>query len=679
MFEALLLAAGESPRAAAPGPADAEQIVVTGERVTRSTLETASSVAVRSAQEIEALAGADRIEQVLMGVPNVQLGSGGEGPVIRGQDSTGAVRDLPAFLGGSRPRATIQVDGRPVTYYELAFGLTSLWDVNRIELFRSPQTTTQGRNSIGGAIFVETTDPDWTVAARARLIVGDFATWQGSAALTMPLVANQVAVRVAGDQRRSRTAATLRSTRHAVDLNQDESDLLRVKLRVQPEAVAGLRLDLGWAKGQSRMPQAEAISPPYEARTNPSVGYGYFVIDTDSWTARASYAPGGPVEARLMATFGLARAQRFSPPGAGEARLRSRDLSVEPIVTLAASPALRLVGGASYIRTKLDQTIDVSRNPGFGIGTFDDVQNSLGLFADAELKPAARVTLRAGLRYQRDDQRRGGGFRGGFRDLDVAYDRAFSAWLPRFEASYAPSPQWRLGALVQRAANPGGMTINTATFTVDTFEAETLWDVELFARLRTADGRLSLGLNAFRYAMRNAQRTQTFAVVRPGGGTDLATEIANAPRAQSLGAELQADWKPDRRLTAGAAIGLLRTRITQTIDPADPMLGQEFQRSPRLTASLAVDWRPFDPLRLSAQVRTHSGYFSDDFGMVSRRVDAAATLDLRAAYTLGPITLSGFARNAANAFQLTYRYGSPSNLATVADPLELGAGLELRF
>ena len=54
-----------------------EQIIVTGERVKRSLSETASSVVVIGRRDIEA-AGADRAEQMLTLVPNVQLGSGSQ-------------------------------------------------------------------------------------------------------------------------------------------------------------------------------------------------------------------------------------------------------------------------------------------------------------------------------------------------------------------------------------------------------------------------------------------------------------------------------------------------------------------------------------------------------------------------------------------------------------------------
>ena len=66
------MAAAPVPAAAQTNAADPGTIIVTGERVKRSLKETSSSVTVTTARDIEA-SGADRGEQVLALVPNVQL------------------------------------------------------------------------------------------------------------------------------------------------------------------------------------------------------------------------------------------------------------------------------------------------------------------------------------------------------------------------------------------------------------------------------------------------------------------------------------------------------------------------------------------------------------------------------------------------------------------------------
>jgi hypothetical protein len=84
--------------------------------------------------EIEAT-GANRVDQILALIANVQLGNGSQGPAIRGLDTTGPLSALPAFLGGNRPRTTLIVDGRPVSYNEFVFGSYPVWDLDRIEVY----------------------------------------------------------------------------------------------------------------------------------------------------------------------------------------------------------------------------------------------------------------------------------------------------------------------------------------------------------------------------------------------------------------------------------------------------------------------------------------------------------------------------------------------------------------
>ena len=223
-------AAMAAAQSAAPEPAEQPyEIIVTGERTPRSLRDTASSVDVTTADRIEALSGADRIEQILEQVPNVVLG-GGSGPAIRGQDTNGVLRNLASFLGGARPRTTLQIDGRVVTREELQFGAAGLWDVERIEVFRSPQTTTQGVNSIAGAIFIHSKDPTYDWEGRARILAGNYDTRQASVALSGPLVKDQLAFRAAADIRRGRPSSKIVDVTRGADPNNDDYSLLRFKL-----------------------------------------------------------------------------------------------------------------------------------------------------------------------------------------------------------------------------------------------------------------------------------------------------------------------------------------------------------------------------------------------------------------------------------------------------------------
>ncbi|WP_309612008.1 TonB-dependent receptor domain-containing protein [Sphingomonas sp.] len=654
-------------------------IIVTGERVLRPLSRTPSSVTVFTAGSIDLLAAPDRIEQLLALTPNVQLGSGGEGPTIRGQDSTGPLRDLPAFLGGTRPRVTIEVDGRAISYNELAFGNTPLWDVAQVEIFRSPQTTTQGRNAIAGAIFITTAAPIATWSGRARLIVGDARTRQASAVVSGPIVSGQLAFRVAGDVRRSRTSSEITDSADA-DPNRDDSSNFRAKLLLTPSASPGTRIELIAAHVVSHMPQIEGVSEPYRERRDPDATYGVFRVRVDSLTGLLTQKLGAVLEFTATATHGRASIRRFAPPGFGETLSHSADSAGETILDWKPRSGLRLTWGVRVDQASLRQAINLSATP-LGSGSFLDRQQSLGLFGEASTSPLSRVTLIAGLRYQRDRQSRSGALNGALGRVGLDYDRRFDALLPKVAITYSLSSGVDVGLLVQRAYNPGGTTIDLGRGVAQAFGAETLWDRELFIRASFLDGRLRLTANLFDEAMRNAQRPLARFLVTPRGRVGY-VDIVNEPRAHSRGAEATMAWRVSRRLDLSGAVGLLATRVTRATGPLDALAGKRFQRSPALTAAVSGDWRPIDRLRLSAQLRHHSGYFSDDSESASQQVGGATTVDSRVAIDFGRMTLFGYARNLLDVFSVSYRFapvpGQPK-LATLGDPREVGIGLDAAF
>ncbi|MGZ8998872.1 MAG: TonB-dependent receptor domain-containing protein, partial [Allosphingosinicella sp.] len=126
-----------------------------------------------------------------------------------------------------------------------------------------------------------------------------------------------------------------------------------------------------------------------------------------------------------------------------------------------------------------------------------------------------------------------------------------------------------------------------------------------------------------------------------------------------------------------AGLGVLRTRITETQTASDPLLGKRFQRSPGLTAVATIDWRPFTHARLSAQLRSRGGYFSNDANTPALRIAGATVLDARAAYEFGSFTISAYVRNAFDKFYLTLL--TAPTLGRAGDPRELGLGVEARF
>ncbi len=155
--------------AAAPYFAHAEEtdaaaqlpdIVVTGERGSRTMLQTGTSHNVFTAPDIDRsghkLSATDLLKQT---VNTVDLGSGNDLPTVRGVDGSGPAVGAVAFFAGTRPRLNLSIDGRSATYNEYAFGTQSLWDMRQVEVLRGPQSLVRGQNAVAGAIVMRSNDP----------------------------------------------------------------------------------------------------------------------------------------------------------------------------------------------------------------------------------------------------------------------------------------------------------------------------------------------------------------------------------------------------------------------------------------------------------------------------------------------------------------------------------------
>ena len=88
---------------------------------------------------------------------------------IRGVEGTGPGTGYNTLVSGSRPRVSTTVDGMSESWNGQRYVDVSPWDVEQVEVLRGPQSTTQGRNTLAGAIVVNTKDPsfDWARCAPA--------------------------------------------------------------------------------------------------------------------------------------------------------------------------------------------------------------------------------------------------------------------------------------------------------------------------------------------------------------------------------------------------------------------------------------------------------------------------------------------------------------------------------
>lgn len=364
--------------------------------------------------------------------------------------------------------------------------------------------------------------------------------------------------------------------------------------------------------------------------------------------------------------------RRLAIPRTGDARIGLTERSAEIILRYGDAEA-PLSGHAGVFLFDARQSERIDLSAFLGVGQFRDVQDSQGYFAEVTARPVAALTITAGLRYQRDHQNR----QGSLGPFLVDYIRTFDAWLPSATVAWTVSDQVTIGALAKRGFNPGGTTISFLTGEQNPFEAETLWNYELFLRGRTGDGRFGYRANLFYTDYFNAQRPVITVV-----GNDIATAFRNAERARALGAEVELDWRPSDALTLTGAVGLLDTKLLRFTAAREPIVGRRFARAPGVTASAAVSWRLIPALTLDAQARYGAGYDSQDGsnapgGTPTLPVGDRFVLDSQLSWQVRQFRLFVFARNLTDSRYWLELY--TPGFGTPGKPRRVGAGMEARF
>ena len=209
-----------------------EEVIVKGEKVSRSIQDTVSSVGVFTSAQIDETAVYD-IQDVFTRLANVNGADSNTGFTIRGinDNAVGAV--------GTTGLASFHVDGAFIGGSGISNGQTELWDVGQVEVFRGPQSTNQGRNSLAGAIFVRSKDPTYEADGQYRVAFGEDNTRAVSIAYGNSIIEDQLAFRVAIDNQETDGYITNEL------LGDDEyggssNTTFRLKTLFEPAAIEGL-------------------------------------------------------------------------------------------------------------------------------------------------------------------------------------------------------------------------------------------------------------------------------------------------------------------------------------------------------------------------------------------------------------------------------------------------------
>lgn len=232
---------GEDGRDDGAAPVQLEEVVVLGQKIERSLQDTASSVAVFDARTIDSQ-NFIFLEDLLNQTANVTSLFDGAVLTIRGVRNDGA-----SGADSTSDVSAVYVDGVFLPSQLFTSGALNLWDIESAEIFRGPQSTIQGRNALAGAVVLNTVDPSYEFEGSAQALYGDYGTWRGSAAISVPLIADEFALRFAIDE--SRTDGFIENRTLMTDASDaSEASTFRAKALWEPAAIENLTVRLNYSK-----------------------------------------------------------------------------------------------------------------------------------------------------------------------------------------------------------------------------------------------------------------------------------------------------------------------------------------------------------------------------------------------------------------------------------------------
>src|SRR3989442_8300805 len=258
---------------------------------------------------------------------------------------------------------------------------------------------------------------------------------------------------------------------------------------------------------------------------------------------------------------------------------------------------------------------ELGKSPGWTKGTlgarvnelfFSDLHNDLNqaaAFGEATLTATDRLNLTAGLRYYHFTEDRSLIFDGIFAvPTDTTGTTDANGVAPRFIVSYKASDALTLNAQASRGFRLGGINdplnkplcsaADIATYgpLQGHWKDETAWNYEMGAKSQFAGGRASLNLSGFYMDIRDLQLTVT------AGGCS-SRLILNAPKARSVGAELEFTASPNEHLDFSVSTGLNNSKLLSNFkDQAGNVVagiadGNRLPSVPQIPGRAAVTYR----------------------------------------------------------------------------------------
>jgi len=638
-----------------------EVIMVKGEKISRSLQDTTSSVAVFSQQDIEE-STSENLFDLFATTSNVSAINGDYGFAIRGISNTGAQ--------GTSDLASVYLDGAIIPSSSMKRSGLSIFDLEAVEILKGPQSTTQGRNALAGAIHLRTAPADYDFSRRTRAGITSNGDYQLAIAQNINLIDQTLAARIVVDKRYNKGFIE-NITQNRDDWDRDNLTTMRVKLRY--DASDDLRFKFSYTQADkvfgSEMSYHRGDAADFDVFERKTVQndiyetvqkeqIAVFNIDyqlDDQWSLEAISTYSKVVLNRLrdpdnseLSSFVMGRNHNREYAFSQELKAHFSNDWLSSVFALYHANIRSFSGndrtnhmaypfGESFIPLILKYDLDNNIS-----------NNNLAFYSSNDIKLNDNWSINLGVRFDREtvttrnqtiaSRQNELGPYNNFVDGLIADatspargEETYNVVLPRASVTYQVTDDINVSAIYSTGYRSGGISTNLARGEDVPFDAEFNDTYELAFRSSWLDNALVVNANAFVYQWRDQQvnidRSQ-----RP-----FDNETRNAGSSSLNGFEIDAmyyindDWK------ISAAIGYSDTEydVFKSVDETTGKVlfdysGNEFADAAKYTASLTSHYRFSDHwfVYADASYRDKHFYRADN----ERQVDSLATANVKLGY-----------------------------------------------
>ena len=653
-----------------------DEITVTGEKFERSQSSTGSSTTVVTGDQFKREANLLSATQLLKRDVNIlDTGLGNDLPTVRGVDGSGPAVGAVAFFAGSRPRLNMQIDGRTSSYNELAFGTKSLWDMKQVEIYRGAQSYAQGRNAIAGAVVMTSNDPTQEWEGAAKLNMGNHRLAQTAALISGPVVKDELAFRLSVDHQQRETAVDLPHYDPVGNPRWFKATNTRAKLLWTPSALPDLYSRLTFNHLNARAPHSETELQPNSPRYTPERPVFQTRSASTIWDIGYQLSEHWKWENKLVYTHFIHDRKTTSPFNTAlppnrrgvPARVDGNEFQIEPIVKYE-NEKYRGLFGLFYFNAKQDESVTmlngrIARSP---ITTnFNDKTKTKAAFGEITFTPDIPFELTLSARYEQEHHQR----KGKSAMFSINRDKKYNVFLPKADIAWKINDDQRLGFKVGKGYNPGGAGVTFGVpYTSYEYDAEYVWNYELYHRWTSADKRLRINSNLFYNDYKDMQLPFTL------GPNSIV--IRNADKVVTYGAEINTEWQATEKLALNAGIGMLKTDIKRY--PNSSIEGNKLARAPSFSGKVGANYRLLDHLEIGTNYSYNSSYYSTADNLANGKVGHYDQLDVYLAYDFKHARITLYADNVLNSRKdilLVPRSGD----ITRQPERQIGLSTELRF